>query len=70
MLFRSVRTADVASKLPSSMIALTLAMYIAMYLALIVAYVGVLKYMAEKPEEALAHEPVGSPSLAAAGSRA
>ena len=41
-----------------------------MYLALIVAYVGVLKYMAEKPEEALATEPTGSPSLAAAGSRA
>jgi cytochrome d ubiquinol oxidase subunit I len=65
-----VRTADVASKVPSSMIGLTLALYVTMYLALIVAYVGVLKYMAEKPEEALASEPTGSVSLAAAGSRA
>jgi cytochrome bd ubiquinol oxidase subunit I len=49
-----IRTADVASKTPSSMIGLTLALYITLYLALIMAYVGVLKYMAEKPEEALA----------------
>jgi cytochrome d ubiquinol oxidase subunit I len=47
-----VRTADVASTVPSSLIGLTLALYSAMYLALIAAYVGVLKYMAEKPEEA------------------
>ncbi len=32
------------------MIALTLALYVTLYLALIVAYIGVLKYMAEKPE--------------------
>ena len=31
------------------MIALTLALYITVYLALIVAYVTVIKYMAEKP---------------------
>ena len=48
-----IRTADVVSKLPSSMIGLTLALYITLYLALIVAYVSVLKYMAEKPEEVL-----------------
>ena len=46
-----VRTADVVSKVPSAMIALTLALYVALYLLLIVAYVAVLKYMAEKPEE-------------------
>jgi cytochrome bd ubiquinol oxidase subunit I len=63
-----VRTADVVSRVPSSMIGLTLALYVTMYLALIVAFIGVLKYMADKPEEALAAEPVGSPSLAAAGS--
>ena len=51
-----VRTADVVSKLPSSMIGLTLALYITLYLALIVAYVTVLKYMAEKPEEVLAED--------------
>ena len=33
------------------MIGLSLAMYLALYLGLIVAYVGVLKYMAEKPED-------------------
>ena len=48
-----VRTADVVSKVPSSMIALTLALYVTLYLALIVAYVTVLKYMAEKPDEVL-----------------
>jgi len=51
-----VRTADVASKVPAPMIALTLALYVTVYLALIVAYVAVLKYMAEKPEEVLAME--------------
>jgi cytochrome d ubiquinol oxidase subunit I len=65
-----VRTADVASTVPSSMIGLTLLLYMTTYLALIVAYVAVLKYMAEKPEQALATDPVGSPSLAAAGSSA
>ena len=34
-------------------IALTLALYVAVYLALVVSYVGVLKYMAEKPEQVL-----------------
>ena len=48
-----IRTADVVSTVPSSMIGLTLALYITLYLALIVAYVTVLKYMAEKPEEVL-----------------
>ncbi|MBC7954994.1 MAG: cytochrome ubiquinol oxidase subunit I [Cytophagales bacterium] len=64
-----LRTADVASTVPSSMIALTLTLYVTLYLALIVAYIAVLKYMAEKPEAALHHEPemlpitpVGSPT--------
>ena len=48
-----IRTADVAATVPSAMMGLTLAMYITLYLALIVAYVSVLKYMAEKPEEAM-----------------
>ena len=51
-----IRTADVASKVPSAMIGLTLALYVTLYLALIVAYVTVLKYMAEKPDEVLATE--------------
>ena len=45
-----LRTADVASGVPSPMIALTLALYVTLYLALIVAYIAVLRYMAEKPE--------------------
>jgi cytochrome d ubiquinol oxidase subunit I len=48
-----VRTADVVSKVPSSMIGLTLALYLLLYAALIVAYVTVVKYLAEKPEEVL-----------------
>lgn len=51
-----LRTADVASTVPSPMIALTLTLYVTLYLALIVAYIAVLKYMAEKPEEVLAKE--------------
>jgi cytochrome d ubiquinol oxidase subunit I len=46
-----LRTADVASNVPAPMIALTLALYVTVYLALIVAYIAVLKYMAEKPEQ-------------------
>jgi cytochrome bd ubiquinol oxidase subunit I len=51
-----VRTADVVSKTPSGMIGLTLALYVTLYLALILAYVTVLKYMAEKPDEVLAED--------------
>ena len=53
-----VRTADVASNVPAGTIAISLAMYVALYLGLIVAYVAVLKYMAEKPEEVLHDEAV------------
>jgi cytochrome d ubiquinol oxidase subunit I len=62
-----LRTADVASTVPSSMIAITLTLYVTLYIALIIAYIAVLKYMAEKPEEVLAkeaqeraHTPVGA----------
>ena len=48
-----LRTADVASTVAAPMIGLTLALYLTLYLALIVAYVSVLKYMAEKPDEVL-----------------
>jgi cytochrome d ubiquinol oxidase subunit I len=47
-----LRTADVAAtNVTSPMIGMSLAMYLALYLGLILAYVGVLKYMAEKPED-------------------
>ena len=49
MVYGLLKTADVASNVASPWIALTLTMYVTLYLALIVAYVGVLKYMAEKP---------------------
>jgi cytochrome bd ubiquinol oxidase subunit I len=38
-----IRTSDVASRVPSSSIAVTLSIYIAVYLALLVAYVSVLE---------------------------
>ena len=45
-----LRTADVASAVPAPMIAATLVGYIVLYLALIIAYVSVIKYMAEKTD--------------------
>lgn len=56
VVFGLVRTADVASTTPAPMIALTLTLYVLLYAALIVAYVAVLKYMAEKAEQVLADE--------------
>ncbi len=53
IIYGVLRTADIASNIPSSMIVLTLAMYVVLYVALIAAYVGVLKYMAEKTEDVL-----------------
>ncbi len=46
-----LRVADVASNVAPPLIALTLTLYVTVYLALIVAYIAVLKYMAEKPLE-------------------
>jgi cytochrome d ubiquinol oxidase subunit I len=51
MVYGLVRTADVASQVTAPLIALTLALYVVVYAALVVAYVAVLKYMAEKPED-------------------
>jgi cytochrome d ubiquinol oxidase subunit I len=53
LVFGLLRTADLASKTPAPMIAVTLALYLTLYVALVIAYVAVLKYMAEKPEEIL-----------------
>ena len=64
IVFGLIRTADVASDVPASMISTTLALYVALYLALIAAYVAVLKYMAEKPDELLedhSHERAAAP---------
>jgi cytochrome bd ubiquinol oxidase subunit I len=51
----------VASNVPSSMIALSLALYVTVYLALIVSYIGVVKYMAEKPLDLSAPAPSALP---------
>ncbi len=57
IVFGLLRVDEVASTVPSPMIALTLALYVTLYLALIVAYIGVVKYMAEKA----AVEPLAAP---------
>ena len=44
-----LRVDEVASTVPGSHIAFTLAMYLTVYAALLVAYVSVVKHMAEKP---------------------
>jgi cytochrome d ubiquinol oxidase subunit I len=44
-----LRVDDVASTVPGAHIAFTLALYLTVYLALLVAYVSVVKHMAEKP---------------------
>jgi cytochrome bd ubiquinol oxidase subunit I len=49
-----LRTAEIASTVAPPKIALTLALYLTLYAALIVAYIGVVKYMAEKPLDASA----------------
>jgi cytochrome d ubiquinol oxidase subunit I len=46
-----LRTDELASGVPSGTIAFTLALYVTVYLALLVAYVSVIKHMAEKPVE-------------------
>ncbi|HSW03212.1 cytochrome ubiquinol oxidase subunit I [Aquabacterium sp.] len=57
-----LRTVDVVAAVPSPMIGLTLAMYLTVYSLLLLAYVGVLRYLAEKPESVLLdpHAPVQS----------
>jgi cytochrome d ubiquinol oxidase subunit I len=66
IVFGLLRTADVASKVPSGMIASTLAMYVTLYVALIVAYISVIKYMAEKPVDEGPASPQSSGALAQA----
>jgi cytochrome d ubiquinol oxidase subunit I len=51
IVFGLIRTSDVASRVSSSSVALTLAIYVVVYLALLVAYVSVLKHMAETAEK-------------------
>jgi cytochrome bd ubiquinol oxidase subunit I len=49
MVYGLLKVADLASSVPSAHIALTLGLYLVVYAALLVAYVSVVKHMAEKP---------------------
>jgi cytochrome d ubiquinol oxidase subunit I len=61
MVYGLLRVDELASSVPSPMIALTLTLYVTVYLALLVAYVGVLRHLAEKPVELpLPPGPVGA----------
>jgi cytochrome d ubiquinol oxidase subunit I len=64
-----LRVDEVASSVPGSHIALTLALYLTVYAALLVAYVSVVKHMAEKPvpmpgESGEPGQPKGAPAQA------
>jgi len=52
-------TAQAASSVPASNIALTLAMYLTLYAALLVAYVSVLFYLARAKAAPTASQPLG-----------
>ncbi|WP_137920984.1 cytochrome ubiquinol oxidase subunit I [Hydrogenophaga sp. 2FB] len=54
LVYGHLRTADVATTLPSPLIAVTLTAYLIVYGLLLITYAGVLKYMAEHP---LKHAP-------------
>jgi cytochrome d ubiquinol oxidase subunit I len=60
-----MRTAEAASDVPPAQIALTLSAYLVVYLLLLVAFVSVLRHMAEKPVEDLSR-PVRRPGEAVA----
>ncbi len=60
VVYGHLRTADVATSLPSSMIATTLAAYLIVYGLLLITYVGVLKYMAEHPVKHAPEAPHGA----------
>jgi cytochrome d ubiquinol oxidase subunit I len=64
LVYGVLRTADAASAVPGPHIALTFAIYLTLYLALTVAYVAVLKYMAEKPESSDPAAPLPVPQQA------
>jgi cytochrome d ubiquinol oxidase subunit I len=66
IVFGLIRVDEVASKVPSPMIALTLALYVTVYLALIAAYISVVRYMAEKPVDMPGTAPSGAADPATA----
>ena len=60
IVYGHLRTADVATSLPSPMIAVTLTAYLIVYALLLITYVGVLKYMAEHPLKHAPEAPIGA----------
>jgi len=58
-----IKTADVASSTPAPYIALTLAGYLVTYAALIACYIGVLRYMAERPSDTYDPAPTGGAAV-------
>jgi cytochrome d ubiquinol oxidase subunit I len=60
IVYGHLRTADVATTLPSPMIATTLTAYLVVYGLLLITYVGVLKYMAEHPFKHAPEAPRGA----------
>ena len=60
IVFGLVKTAEVVSTTSAAHVAVTLAAYVTLYVALIVAYMAVLKYMAEHPVEAATKPPLHS----------
>ncbi|MDO9435277.1 cytochrome ubiquinol oxidase subunit I [Hydrogenophaga sp.] len=60
LVYGHLRTADLVTSTPSSMIAVTLAAYLIVYGLLLITYVGVLKYMAEHPLKHAPEAPQGA----------
>jgi cytochrome bd ubiquinol oxidase subunit I len=65
-----VKTADVVAPHAPPLVALTLAAYLIVYGLLLLAYIGVLKFMAEHPNKPDPAAPVGSPGISAAAGNA
>ena len=64
-----LRVDEVASSVPSPYIAFTLALYLTVYAALLVAYVSVMKHMAEKPVDMPGeHKPADAAGVSGAAS--
>ena len=51
IVYGMVKTADVVALHPPKMVLATLIAYLSLYALLLVSYIGVLKYMAEHPEQ-------------------
>jgi cytochrome d ubiquinol oxidase subunit I len=69
LVYGHLKTAEAASNVAPANIALTLTAYLIVYVLLIVAYVSVLRHMAEKPAEELG-QPAQPSAPAPAGTRA